>query len=139
MRRVGMDRTTAPLPDLDVARKVLAAQPFSILLATRLNAFGGDCATLEIDVRDDLTQQHGYVHGGVLSYLIDNAITFAAGTALGADLVTAGFTVDYLRPARGVRLQADAAIVRAGTGVAVVRCDVHSFDEAGVPTRCAVG
>lgn len=133
-----MDRTTAQLPD-HVARKVLAAQPVSVLLGTRLNAFGGDCATLEIDVRYDLTQQHGYVHGGVVSYLIDNAITFAAGTALGATLVTAGFTVDYLRPARGIRLQADAAIVRAGTGVAVVRCDVHSIDEAGVSTWCAVG
>lgn len=134
-----MDPNLTQVPDLDLARKVLAAQPFSVLLRARLTAFGSDGATVEIDVRDDLTQQHGYVHGGVVSYLIDNAITFAAGTALGADLVTAGFTVDYVRPARGIRLQADAAIVRAGTGMAVVRCDVHSIDEAGIPTRCAVG
>lgn len=134
-----MDRTSVRPPDLELARKVLAAQPFSVLLGTRLKAFGGDCATVEIDVREDLTQQHGYVHGGVVSYLIDNAITFAAGTALGVDLVTAGFTVDYLRPARGVRLEADAVVVRAGTGMAVVRCDVHSIDEDGVSTWCAVG
>jgi uncharacterized protein (TIGR00369 family) len=133
-----MDRTE-PVIDLDLARMVLASQPFSALLGARLKSFGTDHATLQLDVRKELTQQHGYVHGGVVSYLVDNAVTFAAGTALGADLVTAGFTIDYLRPASGVRLEADAAIVRAGAGSAVVRCDVHSIDAAGVLTWCAVG
>ena len=64
------------------ACEVLAAQPFSVLLGTRLTDFGPDGVTLELTARPDLRQQHGYLHGGVVSYLIDNAITFAAGAAL---------------------------------------------------------
>lgn len=118
---------------------MLAAQPVSALLGTRLASFGPDGATLELDVRDELGQQHGFVHGGVVSYLVDTAITFAAGAVLGADLVTGGFTVDYLRPATGERLQARAIVVRAGTSVAVLRCEVQALDATGNAVLCAVG
>lgn len=52
----------------DLAEKFLAAQPFSMLLGARLTAFGEGSATLELDIRDDLKQQNGYLHGGVLGY-----------------------------------------------------------------------
>ncbi|WP_328524655.1 PaaI family thioesterase [Kribbella sp. NBC_00359] len=50
----------------ELAEKVLAAQPFSVLLGARLTGFGAGGATLELDIRDDLRQQNGYLHGGVL-------------------------------------------------------------------------
>ncbi|MDT0546537.1 MULTISPECIES: PaaI family thioesterase [Streptomyces] len=124
--------------DLALARKVLAAQPFSNLLGTRLVAFGDGAATLELDIRDDLRQQHGFLHGGVLGYAADNALTFAAGTVAGARLITAGFTIDYLRPAEGVLLRAEARVVRAGRTRVVCRCDLSTVDGAGVETLCAV-
>ena len=82
----------------ELAEKVLAAQPFSVLLGARLTAFGAGGATLQLDIRKDLQQQNGYLHGGVLGYAADNAITFAAGTALGPEVLTGGFTISYLRP-----------------------------------------
>ncbi|WP_017601672.1 MULTISPECIES: PaaI family thioesterase [Nocardiopsis] len=124
--------------DLTVAQKVLEAQPFSVLLGARLTAFGEEGATLELDIRNDLRQQHGFVHGGVLSYAADNALTFAAGAAVGAQVVTAGFTIDYLRPARGDLLRARARIVRAGRTRVVCRCDLSTVDADGVETPCAV-
>jgi len=122
------------------ARAVLAAQPFSVLLGARLAEFGPatGTATLELDVRPDLLQQNGFVHGGVLSYAADNALTFAAGTVAGARLLTAGYTIDYLRPARGVVLRARAEVVRAGRTRVVCRCDLLVVDEAGTETLCAV-
>lgn len=48
---------------LELAEKVLASQPFSVLLGTRLVAFGDGGAVLELDVRDGLRQQNGYLHG----------------------------------------------------------------------------
>ncbi|GAA1120538.1 PaaI family thioesterase [Nocardiopsis composta] len=125
-------------PDPALARKILAAQPFSVLLGTRLTAFGGGEAVLELDVRDELRQQNGFVHGGVLGYLADNTLTFAAGTAAGADLVTAGFSIDYLRPAGGVLLRARARVVRAGRTRVACRCDVSTVDAAGAETLCAI-
>ncbi|GGS43729.1 PaaI family thioesterase [Actinokineospora fastidiosa] len=124
--------------DLSLAQDVLAAQPFSRLLGARMVSFGDGEAVLELDVRDDLRQQHGFVHGGVLSYLADNALTFAAGAAAGANLVTSGLSIDYLRPATGRTLRAHARVVRAGRTRVVCRCDISTVDDAGTETLCAV-
>lgn len=107
-------------------------------LGARLVAFSRDGAVLHLPVRAELHQQHGFVHGGVLSYLVDNAITFAAGAVLGPDVVTGGFSIDYLRPATGSLLTAEARTVRAGAQQAVVRCEVmdHQDDESRL---CAIG
>jgi uncharacterized protein (TIGR00369 family) len=124
--------------DLAVAQKMLAAQPFSNLLGARVVAFGEGAATLELDIRDDLRQQHGFLHGGVLGYAADNALTFAAGSVAGARVLTAGFTIDYLRPADGALLRAEARVVRAGRTRVVCRCDLSTVDGEGVETLCAV-
>ena len=79
-------------PSRELARRGVAAQPFSALLGTELNAFDEGAAVLRIVVTEQMLQQHGRVHGGVTSYLVDNATTFAAGTVLGADLETAAIT-----------------------------------------------
>jgi uncharacterized protein (TIGR00369 family) len=123
---------------LALARKVLAAQPFSNLLGARLVAFGEGEATLEVDIRADLRQQNGFLHGGVLAYAADNTLTFAAGTVVGARLLTAGFTIDYLRPADGALLRAHARVVRAGRSRVVCRCDLSVVDSAGAEALCAV-
>ncbi|MFF8374816.1 PaaI family thioesterase [Streptomyces sp. NPDC015661] len=125
-------------PDLELARKVLAAQPFSVYLGARLTAFGDGVAVLELDARDELRQQNGFLHGGVLSYAADNALTFAAGTVAGAGLLTAGFTIDYLRPARGETLRARAEVVRPGRSRVVCRCELFMVDSDGAETLCAI-
>ncbi|MEU5591475.1 PaaI family thioesterase [Streptomyces sp. NPDC020298] len=124
--------------ELESARKALAGQPFSVLLGTRLTAFGEGSAELELDIRAELLQQYGFVHGGVLGYAADNTLTFAAGSVLGPRLITAGYTIDYLRPARGTLLRARAEVVRAGRTLAVCRCDVFTVDAEGPETLCAV-
>ncbi|MFD6285249.1 PaaI family thioesterase [Streptomyces sp. NPDC060205] len=133
---------TLPLPlDLAAAQEALAAQPFSKLLGTRLVAFGEGEAVLELDIRDDLRQQNGFVHGGVLAYAADNALTFAAGSAAGAHVLTSGFTIDYLRPADGTLLRAHAHVVRAGRTRIVCRCDLSTLDTQdtrGTRRLCAV-
>ena len=129
---------TTPLT-LDVARAALEAQPFSHLLGAELLEFGPEGALLHVAVRAEMRQQNGFVHGGVIAYLVDNALAFAAGAVLGPDVLTGGFTVDYLRPAAGVSLQARSTVVRAGSRTAVARCDVRATDDAGESALCAVG
>ncbi|MEU8634384.1 PaaI family thioesterase [Amycolatopsis sp. NPDC048633] len=123
--------------DFEAARAGLASQPFSRLLGARLTGFGDGAATLELDIRDELEQQNGFLHGGVLAYAADNALTFAAGTVLGPALLTAGFTIDYLRPATGVLLRAHAVVVQAGRSRATCRCEVYTVDAADEVTLCA--
>ncbi len=122
----------------DQAWLILQQQPFSRLVGARLTAFGDSRATLELDLRDDLKQQNGYAHGGVLAYAADNALTFAAGTVLGPSILTSGFTIDYLRPASGILLVAEAEVVESTRGRASVSCRVWSVDSNGVRTISAV-
>ncbi|WP_335976551.1 MULTISPECIES: PaaI family thioesterase [Streptomycetaceae] len=132
------DPAAAPALDLEAARATLGAQPFSRLLGAELSAFGGGAAVLEVAVRDDLRQQNGFLHGGVLAYAADNAITFAAGSVLGPAVLTGGLTVQYLRPGTGVRLVARAQTVQAGRRQAVCRCDLYAVAADGAETLCAV-
>ncbi|WP_407561318.1 PaaI family thioesterase [Streptomyces sp. 184] len=131
---------------IDFAQKVLDEQAFSRLLGARITAFADGAATLEVDIRDDLRQQYGYAHGGLLAYAADNALTFAAGTVLGPAIITGGFSVQYLRPARDGTLRAEAYVVHAGRRQAVCRCDVYVVggtagadgESGGAAELCAV-
>jgi uncharacterized protein (TIGR00369 family) len=122
---------------LEVAQKLLAAQPFSVLVGARVTAFGDGGATLELDIREDLLQQNGFLHGGVLAYAADNAITFSGGTALGPEVLTGGFTINYLRPAKGDVLRAVASVVHAGGRQATCTCELRTV-EGDAETLCAL-
>ncbi|HWU67602.1 MAG TPA: PaaI family thioesterase [Stenotrophobium sp.] len=121
---------------IEDGRRVLAQQPFSVLLGTELTVCGDGVAQLELEVSDRLRQQNGFVHGGVVSYLADNALTYAGGLALGPAVVTAEYKINYLRPALGERLIAKATVLHAGKTQAVVRCDI-SIRKKGDETLCA--
>ncbi len=97
-----------------LASHILQSQPFSRLLGARLLSSGEGTAELGIDVIDEIKQQHGFVHGGVLSYLADNSITFAGGLALGGDALTSEFKINYLKPALGAQIVARARAISAG-------------------------
>ncbi|MFF5899206.1 PaaI family thioesterase [Streptomyces argenteolus] len=122
----------------EAARQVLDSQPFSGLVGARITEFGDGRAVLEVDVREELTQQNGFLHGGVLSYAADNALTFAAGTTLGPTVLTGGFSIQYVRPASGRTLLARASVVHSGRRQATVRCDLFTVDGEGAETLCAV-
>lgn len=98
----------------DHARGALRAQPFSMLLGTELMHIGDNEVSLCLPVREELRQQHGFVHGGVISYLADNALTFAGALVLGPRVITAEYKINYLRPAVNGTLVARAKLVYAG-------------------------
>jgi uncharacterized protein (TIGR00369 family) len=112
----------------EVGRAVLAAQPFSVHLGTELVALEPGRAELAIDVAPHLQQQNGFVHGGIVSYLVDNALTFAGGSVLGANVLTQEFKVSYLRPANGERLVARATVLSNSKRQAVCRCDIFAVN-----------
>jgi uncharacterized protein (TIGR00369 family) len=121
---------------LDRGRTILAAQPFSVLLGTELTAMTEDGVVLELPLRADLLQQFGFAHGGVVSYLADNALTYAGATALGEAVVTVEMKINYLRPAIGERLVVRASVLSAGQTLAVTRCDVYAIRD-GNEAHCA--
>jgi uncharacterized protein (TIGR00369 family) len=114
-----------PGPTLDDARAALAAQPFSVLLGAEIVDFRPGAAVLGLGSDERLLQQHGFVHGGVVAYLADNAITFAAGSVLGPAVLTAGMSLRYVAPARG-DLLATARVTSVSGRTAECECEVTS-------------
>ena len=122
---------------LELANLVLEAQPFSTLVQARIAHIETGSAVLEVDVRDELLQQNGFLHGGVLAYAADNALTFAGGSVLGPSVLTSGFSIEYLRPGRGRVLSARAHVVESTRKRAVCRCDLVMTDDDGAEKTVA--
>lgn len=120
-----------------LGERVLAAQPFSRFLGARLDRFVEGEAQLSLALRPDFLQQHGRPHGGILSYLADNALTFAGGSLYG-DGLTLEFKINYTKAAKGDTLVARARVESSGRQAAVCRCDLFSVAEDGSETLCAV-
>jgi uncharacterized protein (TIGR00369 family) len=127
----------SPAAFLAMGRGVLASQPFSVLIGAELTTLTRGQCELQVPVTDQIRQQHGFVHGGVISYAADNALTYAGGTALGVPVVTSEFKINYVRPAVGERLIARAHAVHTGKSQSVCRCDVFVLAH-GEEKLCAV-
>jgi uncharacterized protein (TIGR00369 family) len=122
---------------LEFGRRLLADQPFSRLLGAELVSLESGAVELHLPLRAELMQQHGFAHGGVVSYLADNALTYAGGTAMNAPVVTSEFKINYVRPALGERLIARAKAESAGASQSVCRCEVWAV-QGGVEKLCAL-
>lgn len=123
--------TVSPEAFLAMGREILGRQPFSALLGAELNALEPGRCELQVSVTEHLKQQHGFVHGGVLAYLADNALTYAGGTALRVPVLTGEFKINYVRPGVGERIVARAEAVHVGKTQAVCRCEVFAVSAAG--------
>lgn len=120
-----------------IGQKALQAQAFSQLVGAELTAFDTGHVTIEIPIRDELLQQNGFVHGGVLSYAADNVLTFVGGSVLGHNVLTSEYKINYLKPGVGERLIARGSVVYAGKRQAVCRCDVYASSHGEDDALCA--
>ncbi len=122
---------------LAMGREVLARQPFSVLLGAEILALEPGHGGLGVTVTDQLKKQMGFAHGGVVSYLADNALTYAGGTAMRVPVVTREYKINYVRPAIGERLIARARTVHVSRTQAVCQGDVYALS-GGHERVCAI-
>ena len=113
---------------LEYGREILQKQPFSELIGAELTAFSEGSAQLTLEVKDHHKQQHGFIHGGVVSYLADNTLTYAGGSVLG-NVVTLEYKINYVRPALGNRLIANASVLSKGKNTATCECKILSLKD----------
>lgn len=121
---------------LEFGKGVLAQQPFSVLLGAELTRFEQGLAEIQLPLRADLKQQQGFAHGGVVSYLADNALTYAGGSVLG-QVLTLEMKINYTRPAIGEQLIARAEVESHGKRQAVCSCRVYAVKD-GEEKLCAL-
>lgn len=111
--------------------RALETVPFAKLLGIELEDVAPGTATLGFDVRDELKQNNGVVHGGAIASLMDTATAFAIISLLPPDehATTADLTISYLRPLRNGRAHSTARVLRAGRRLIVVSAEL--VDDAG--------
>jgi uncharacterized protein (TIGR00369 family) len=83
---------------------------------------------IELRFREDLTQQHGYLHAGIVAAVVDSACGYAALTLApaGAEVVSIEFKLNLLAPAVGERFVARGRVRRAGRNITVCAGDLFS-------------
>jgi len=94
-------------------------------------------AELSVDIRDDMTQHHGFVHGAIVGFMADNACAWAAGTIAG-DVVTGNYNINFLAPALGEKLRSMGKVIKAGKRQIVTHSEVYAATKDAEPKLVAV-
>ncbi len=96
-------------------------QRVMLLLGARLEAVELGRVVIELPYRDDLTQQDGFFHAGVITTVVDSACGYAAWTLMpeGHRVLSVEFKVNLMAPAIGDRLWAMGTVRRAGRTLTV--------------------
>ena len=83
---------------------------------------------ITLPYRLDLTQQHGFIHAGIVATILDSACGYAAFSRMPPDraVLTVECKINLLRPAKGNRLIARARVVRAGKTLTVCAGDAFA-------------
>ncbi len=123
-----------------VARANYARQTFMQHIGAELGEIAPGRCTLRLKPRPDLTQQNGFVHGGVIAALADVAGGLAAFSLFetGADILTVEIKINYLAPAGGDEIIARGEVVKSGRTLTIVRSEIFAVAN-GVETICAAG
>ncbi|HEV2855096.1 MAG TPA: PaaI family thioesterase [Thermoanaerobaculia bacterium] len=129
-----MDAYTPVDPDFEPrVRSSFAQQSAMALLGASLALVEPGTVEITLPFRSDLTQQHGYVHAGILTAIADTACGYAAYTLMpaGTGVLSVEFKMNLLRPAAGERFVARGTVLKPGRTLTVTRADVLAFGTAG--------
>ena len=110
-------------------KQSFAKQTIMALIGAELTRVEAGLVEITLPYRSDLTQQHGYLHAGIVTTIADSACGYAAYTLMPADseVLSVEFKVNLLRPAKGETFHALAEVVKAGKTLTVVRADVFGI------------
>ncbi len=108
------------------AQTAFASVPYAKFLGLQLGEIKAGEVSIYLEVRDELKQNQGVVHGGAIASLIDTASAFAVLTQIDLDerVTTIDLTIHYLRPATNGRMTATARTIRGGRRLFVLSVEV---------------
>jgi uncharacterized protein (TIGR00369 family) len=108
------------------------------LLGAKLTRLApGEC-DIELPFKAELTQQHGYFHGGIIGTIADSAGGYSAFTLMPEDssVLTVEYKMNLLAPGDGELLIARGRVLKSGRTLVVSRVDVVVV-KGGHETLCA--
>jgi len=110
-------------------RESFSRQKAMALIGATLTMVEPGYVEIALPFRDDLTQQKGYVHGGILGMIADTACGYSAFSLMpaGCSIVTVEYKINILSPARGA-LVAKGQVVKPGRTLTIARAEVYAED-----------
>jgi uncharacterized protein (TIGR00369 family) len=127
--------------DPDFARRIrdnFAQQKVMQLIGASLMLVEPGMVEIELPMREDLTQQNGYIHAGIVTTVLDSACGYAAYTLMpaGSGVLSVEFKVNLLAPAKGNLIRVRAEVKRPGRTLTVCTADAFTREE-DKSTLCA--
>ena len=109
-------------------RQSFARQGAMKLIDARLTRVEPGMVDVTLAYRPDLSQQHGYLHAGILSTIVDTAGGYAGYTLFPADssVLTVEYKLNLLAPAEGEIFVAEGRVVKPGRTLCIVQGEVYA-------------
>jgi len=127
-------------PDWDAkARESFARQKVMALLGAELADLEPGRCEIRLPYREQLTQQHGFFHAGIISTIVDSAGGYAGFSLMpaGTSVLTVEYKLNLLAPGDGELLIAIGEVVKPGKNLVIARGDVW-VQKGGRTTHCAI-
>lgn len=129
-------------PDADYAGRVRASfarQGALVTIGARLGLVQPGRVLIDLPHAAQVTQQHGFVHGGLVAAVLDTACGYAAATLLPADagVLTVEFKINFLAPARGPVLHCEGWVTKSGRTLSVTEGRAWQDGANGAPQLVA--
>jgi uncharacterized protein (TIGR00369 family) len=112
-------------------RASFARQGAMHTLGATLADVGPGRAVIELAWQQGLTQQHGFLHAGMVATALDSACGYAGSTLMPADagVLTIEFKINLLAPAQGERFRMEGAVVKPGRTITVAEGRAYALHQ----------
>ena len=116
---------------LDRIRENFDSQRVMSLIGATIDRVDAGEVVIRLPFREDLTQQDGFLHAGVVTTIADSACGYAAMTLVPLDtrVLSVEFKVNLLSPAVGEEFVATGRVERSGRSISVCRGEVVALRE----------
>ncbi|MEJ5992641.1 PaaI family thioesterase [Ramlibacter sp. PS3R-8] len=129
-----MDATRFEPQDTGFAERVrtsFAKQGAMHTIGATLGEVAPGRVVIELSWQAGLTQQHGFLHAGIVATALDSACGYAASTLMPADagVLTIEFKINLLAPAKGQRFRMEGTVLKPGRTITVVEGRAYALDD----------
>ena len=113
----------------DRIARSFAKQQAMALIGAQLVRIDAGRIEIHLPCRPEISQQHGYVHGGVVVMIADSASGYAAMTLVPEDtsVLSVQHSTNFLAPALGERLEAHGHVIKSGRSLSITEAEVYAI------------
>ena len=121
----------------DQIRSSFVRQNFLALLGAELESVEPGQVVISCRRREDLTQQQGFLHGGLVTSIADVTCGYTALTVIpeGQEVLTVEFKINLLRPVTGRKIIAAGSVIKAGKSLVITKAEVTDADSGKIVAK----